>query len=204
MANVKNNKFRASYSILSAWSSGNWENAVRMYFKLDTFTSPAMVAGKQYHTSWAEQISRTKTLPDVFFPVPLKNPMAEIKKVVQLNEWLDLVGKVDCYDKPVIYEFKTGKRSSESYANDQQIGIYAVLLTYSGLYVEKGEIYHYDQYSKKSDMSVRYITDKYLKDSLNWIETMAGDMHNYLLQNDMYIKYANRITTTEFYDNVEN
>jgi len=184
-----NNKFRASYSNLSTWASGDWEKAIKMYFHLETFTSPAMEEGKRYHDQWKDYILKNKATPSELGSIKLINPTPEIKKTVKIHDWLDLVGVIDCYDKPIIYEWKTGKTSSESYASSPQAGVYGVLATMSGLYADKAEIYHYDQHAKKSDMSIVWLTDKVLKDSLSWVETLSSEMHNYLTENNLYEKY---------------
>lgn len=184
-----NHKFRASYSILSTWASGDWEKAIKMYFRLETFTSPAMEEGKKYHQEWAEYILKNKTTPPELGTIKLNDPTPEIKITVNIHDWLDLVGVIDCYDKPAIYEWKTGKSSSESHASSPQAGVYGVLATLHGLYADRAEIYHYDQYTKKSDRSIVWLTDQVLKDSLNWVETLASEMHNYLLENKLYEKY---------------
>ena len=101
-----------------------------------------------------------------------------------------MVFVIDNYDKPILHEYKTGKGSSESYASSMQLPVYAVGATLAGLYVEKGEIYHYDQYSKKVDMSMIWMTDKLLKDAENWIITLGGEMHDYFLKNGLYQKFG--------------
>lgn len=186
-------KFRASYTILDQWNSGNWEMAVKMYFKLDQFVTPAMQDGREWHEKWAKHIEATKTMPIEFGAKPLIAPIPEQKTVVSLDEWLDLVGVIDCYDEPTIYEWKTGKQSSEVYAGSMQGGIYAILGTYSKKYVEKVEIHHYDQYRKKADMSIIWVTDDLLKATYNWIITTAGEMHNYFLTNDLYNKFGRNL-----------
>lgn len=184
------NVFRASYSVMDAWQSGNYERAIKMYFKLEDFITPAMADGRTWHKKWEEHVKTTKTMPLEFGGKPLKDPRPEGKKQVHITDWLDLVGVIDCYDKPDIYEWKTGKQSSEVYANSKQAGTYGVLATMSGLYVEKAHIYHYDQYLKTYEMSTVWLTDKLLKDTLNWIETVGGEMHNYLLENKLYDQFG--------------
>jgi len=182
-------RFRASYSTLSTWASGDWEKAIKMYFKLETFTSLAMEEGKAFHKMWAFHIEKNKSTPPELGNIKLINPVTEIKKTVNIHDWLDLVGVIDCYDKPIIYEWKTGKKSSESYASSQQAGVYGVLATLSGLYVDQAKIYRYDQHVKKSDVSTVWITDQVLKDSMNWIETLSSEIHNYFTENKLYEKY---------------
>ena len=183
------NKFRASYTVLSYWTRGDWERAVKTYFKLEKFITPGMKWGKELHEEWQKEIIANKSLPGVFGGKKLNNPMPEEKRVVQIHDWLELVGVVDCMDSPVIYEFKSGKSDSEHYAGDWQVGVYGVLATLSGVYVDRAEIYHYDQYSRNSDMSIVHITDKLLKDSMEWIETGASEMHSYLSENGLYERF---------------
>lgn len=183
-------KFRASYTTLTAWASGDWERAIKIYFKLEKFTTPAMAEGKQYHEEWENHIKTTGALPAVFGGGPLIAPTAESKLVVELEPWLDLVGVIDCYDKPIVYDWKTGKQSSEHYAGTMQPGIYGVLSAFSGKYVDRAIIWHYDQYTKKSDMSQVWLTDKCLDHAHNWIVTQSSEMHNYLTENKLYERFA--------------
>ena len=189
------NKFRASFTVLDQWNSGNWEMAVKMYFKLEKFVTPAMQAGREWHEKWAKHVTDTKTMPIEFGGKALINPVAEQKTVIQIQDWLELVGIIDCYATPVIYEWKSGKQSSEAYAGSQQGGIYAILGTYSKKYVERIEIHHFDQYSKKSDMSIVWVTDELLKNTYNWIITTAGEMHMYFEKNDLYNRFGRGLPT---------
>lgn len=184
-------KFRASYSVLNTWVSGDWQRAIKMYFKLEKFITPAMAEGSKYHEGWEKEIAETKCLPSIFGMKPLKKPSPELKLVVELAEWLDLVGVIDCWDQKtgVIYEFKTGKKSSESYASDMQVGVYALLMTAYGSKPQKAEIHHYDQYTRKVDMSIVWLSDILIDKALNWVATIGSEMHNYLVENKLYEKF---------------
>ena len=186
------NKFRASWSTLSVWAKGDWEKAIKGYFKLEEFKSKAMTAGKDLHKEWENEIIKTQCLPLDFGGKKLIKPETENKLVVQIEDWLELVGVIDCIDSPTIYEFKSGKTNSESYANEKQIGVYAVLATLSKKFVNIAEIHHYDQskpIGHRHDMSIVYLTDSLLKESFNWIETFASEMHMYLTDNKLYEKF---------------
>ena len=180
------NKFRASWSILNPWAQGNWDRAVKNYFKLDPYISEAMAEGKNYHEEWEAEIAVTKALPKIMGGKKLKAPSPELKMVAQLEDWLDLVGVIDCYDEPIIYEFKTGRTSSEVYASSMQPAIYGVLATFNDLLVDRAEIYHYDQHNKKHDMSIVWLTDKLIKKAHEWVVTYASEMHHYLETNNLY------------------
>ena len=191
-----NDKFRASYTILNAWASGNWEQAIKYYFKLEQFTTQEMYAGREMHKEWADFINEHKRLPDVFGGAELKNPVAEQKIVVQMEPWLELVFIADCIDSPDLHEFKSGKTNSEVYAGSWQTGIYAVGATMAGHLVERAVIHHYDQYMKKSDTSYRWITDRLLEDAYNYVITVASEMHNYFIVNGLYRQYGANLQKT--------
>ena len=194
---MSNNKFRASFSVLSLWASGNWEMAVKQYFKLEKFLTPQMAEGRDWHEKWAKHIAETKTMPIEFGGAKLKSPIAEQKTVVNIDTWLDLVGIIDCYDNPTVYEWKTGKQTSESYAGTMQGGIYAMLATLSGKYVEKIEIHHYDQYSKKSDMSIIWVTPELMEKAHNWVVTLSAEIHTYFTENGLYDRFGANLLVKE-------
>ena len=182
------NKFRASFSILDTWNKGDYENAVKMYFKIDSFENEAMRQGKKYHKEWSKHTEETKTLPVIFGGKEFKTPKTELKLTAQIYDWLEMVGVVDCVDEPVIYEYKTGVTDSQTYVNSHQVGMYGLLLTYNDMLVDRCEFYHYNQYKNQVDMSIVHITDKLIENSLNFVVTTAGEMHEYLESNNLYEK----------------
>lgn len=181
--------FRASFSILSTWESGDWERAIKMYFKLDTFCTPAMAAGKDLHKEWENETAHTKCLPKVLGGAKLKNPILEHKIVYKMADWLNLVGVIDCNDGDTIYEYKSGVQSSESYASGKQHGVYALLARSAGYDPKLIKIYHYNQYTKKKDISLIWVTDKLVEEAREWVETLAGQMHDYYLTNKIYERF---------------
>ncbi len=187
---MKTHKFRASYSILSMWASGRWEDAITAYFKLDSFTTRAMQDGKDMHAAWEAEIQIEKRLPAVFGSVPLINPQTEMKKVVSLAPWLDLVFVIDCYDEGDIHEVKSGVQSSQTYATSKQGGIYAVGALLSGMKAKRILIHHHNQYNKESDTSVVWVTEALVRETVEWIETLSAEMHSYLVENGLYERFG--------------
>jgi hypothetical protein len=178
--------FRASYSVIKNWSDGKTDEAVMGYFHKPQPATPAMEAGKKYHELWANEIKQTNHLPKLFGCGKLNKPQTELKKCVQLTEWLEFVGVLDCLDGNTIYEFKTGKTDSEAYANAMQVRVYQLLYPKAA----KAMIYHYDQYLDKSDMSIVHLTGKTMEDALNWLLTYASEMKNYLEEYNLYEQFA--------------
>lgn len=183
-------KFRASYTVLKQWNSGQWDKAVKTYFKLESFTTREMAEGKKFHEDWEAETKKTGCLPKVFGGRKMKNPKPEGKVVVELADWLDLVFIIDCLEAPILHEYKTGKRSAEVWANSEQPGVYGVGATYAGNMVDRAVIHHYDQYTKKYDNFTIWLTDKYLDESYEWIVSNASEMMNYFQENQLFERYG--------------
>lgn len=190
MNNTQKHVFRASYSYMKLWSEGNWQDAIQAYFKLERYTSRAMAEGKDLHEEWEQYIKANKRLPDVFGGAPLNNPIPEDKMEIPIYDWMTLVLKPDCIDTPDLHEFKSGTGSANDYLNSYQPAVYAIGLTFRKIYINKIHIHVYNQYSKQSEYSYRFVSKKLLKDGLNWIETIASEMHNYFVTNGLYEKFS--------------
>ena len=187
-------KFRASFSVLTMWSSGRYQDAVAAYFKLESFTTPQMELGKALHEEWEHEVQRTGCMPQVFGGKPLKDPKTERKIVKEIEPWLDLVGVIDLLDSPRVIDYKSGVTSAAQYANSPQGGIYALLATLDGVYVDRVEIHRYNPYNKKSDMAIRWVTDRMLAETVEYVKTTSAEMHQYLIVNDLYTKLGKEVT----------
>lgn len=202
-----NHIIRLNQTTIKAWASGQYQKAIEHYFSINNFTSEKMADGKNFHKIWREHVEQTKTLPDIFGGKKLNNPICERTYKVMVTSWLELYGTPDMHDSPTLHEYKSGKGSSENYASDWQIRIYAVLLTlpgvwidenekehtHEGILIERAEVHTYDQYAKKPGYSEVWITDQTLRDTQNYIETIAGEMFNYFDQNDIWNKFGHLI-----------
>ena len=184
------NKFRGSFTILNTWKRGQWKEAIKMYFHLDDFETPAMREGKKYHEHLADYIDKNKQFPEELGGGKLHIPKTELKIVKQLEDWLEIVGVIDCLDGDTIYEFKTGITESDEPGFEKQIGMYAYLAAISGYKIKKGIVIHYNQHIKKVDNSTYWVTPKLLKDTGEWIQTIASEMHNYFNENKLYKRFS--------------
>jgi len=177
-------KFRASFSVLSTWEKGDWQGALSQYFWLPTIETEAMREGKRYHKDWNGEIIRTKLMPAVFGAAELsKDFKTELKLEVDLADWLEVVCKIDLLDGPTIHEFKTGVGSSGDGSHSKQGNLYGLLAVKSGFAVKECKIWHYNQYNQKSDLSIVWLTPATMERAQNWVETLAGEMREYINNN---------------------
>jgi hypothetical protein len=151
-----------------------------------------MAEGKKFHDEWKEETQKTGELPKIFGGGRLVKPETEKTIIVRLEDWLDLKSVIDCLDAPVIHEYKSGARPSESYANSMQAGVYAIACTFDDIKVNKAIYHHYNQHKKQVDNSTVWITRKVLDNAQEWIYTYASEIHNYFVENDLYKKFAGR------------
>lgn len=182
-------QLRASFTTLSLWKSGRYEDAVKAHFHVgQTLSTKAMAQGKNWHDEWERFILTNKRLPDVFGGYILQNPEIELKREIRLDEWLVLVIKPDCVDSPTIYEFKTGITESNEYLSSMQLGVYGVGLLLEKIRIDRAVVYHYNPHNTLSNMSIRYFDEKLLRKSYAWIKDSSSEMYKYLLENDLYNK----------------
>ena len=180
-------KIRLSYTALNLWSHGAWEEAIKSILHLDSYVSPQMVEGQEFHQRWEDEIQKTRCLPKVFGGGPLRDPIPE-KKLVWENGRIELVGVIDCLESPVVHEFKTGLRSSESYAGTRQPGFYAFLAMMNGYKVGMAQVHHFNQYTRRSDTSLIWVTRGLMEETISWINQTGMDIVKYFDENREQIK----------------
>jgi hypothetical protein len=192
MTTEKTYQFRASYSVLNLWYQGRFEDAIRAYFKLPMTETWQMREGKRLHDEWEAESKQTKCLPAVFGGRPLKNPVfdSDGKLTAEIYPWLLLVGRPDLLDSPDIHEYKSGVMPASHYIKTYQLGMYAILAIKAGHNVTRGWVHHYNQYSGEKESEGVWLTNAYLSESVNWLETMAGEMRAYILKNDLLTRFG--------------
>lgn len=194
-AAMENNKFkfRASYSVLRLWEESRWEEAIKLYFHMDRWTSEAQADGKKFHEDWAEEIRRTNCKPAIFGGKKLVKPIVEKKIIVNIHDWLDLSFVMDLYDEGVLTDWKTGVTNSQDYVRMPQIPVYAVGCLLADMPIKKAEIYAFNQHAtfEPVSYSFRNITDKVIAEGFEYIETFATEMHNYFLEHNLYVELGN-------------
>jgi hypothetical protein len=139
--------FQASYSVLSQWSQGNYDDAIKSYFKLERKDTPALLQGREWHEKFEKEATTNKQIPLIFRIDKdgnekdcgkLLNPVTEQFLSAKLADWLELRGKIDLYDGDLVIDWKTGANDPDNRMSRIQIGCYAILGKLNDLDFKRG------------------------------------------------------------------
>jgi hypothetical protein len=172
---------RVSYSILSAWESGDIDRAIAPFAGVEIEPTEAMDEGRRKHNVWEREVRHTRRLPRCFGGRKLSGEFeTEYKKPRRLNDWCTIVGVLDLIDGTTGVDYKTGKRPATEYANSMQHKVYQVLRPD----LKRFEYYCRNQHAHKSEqitMAIVHLTRQTLEDGLNWILTNAAELREHLI-----------------------
>jgi len=184
-------KLRVSYSILKLWQQGRVDDMIVSYFKLGQMYSKAMDEGKQWDEYNNLYVSKHKQLAPEFGGDKLINPTPQVKWVTPYDETCDLVTVIDVLDAPTLYEVKTGvSKDSGDYCNDFQVAMYLLAAHMQGVDIERAYIIHYNQVTRQTDRSLIWNLSYERKRAKNYIDTLAPEVYNYFVQNDLFNKHV--------------
>jgi len=189
--------FRASPSLIVSWMSGYTDQVVQSYFKLLDEPTPAMIEGREWHTTFERWVNTRRRWPLQFDPdqkMPeFINPQTELRLETKLLDWLQLVGVMDLHcenDGGLIIDWKTGKTPASTSLRTAQTGIYALLATEHGLPVRKVGIAHYDQKKRTVDTAYKWVSKALIKEAFETVETVSSEIHSYFQANNFYEAYG--------------
>ena len=177
---------RVSYSILSAWESGDIDRAIAPYTGVEIEPNDAMEFGKKMHGIWERYGKKHKAIPKIFGGRKLEAPEVELatKRVRKLTDWCVISGVLDVKDGTTGIDWKTGKATASDYTNSKQSEVYQVLypeLKRFEFYCKNQHIHHTDK--NHITVGIVYLNRKTLEDGLNWILTMAAELREFLINN---------------------
>lgn len=185
---------KLSYSILSAWSRGQYEQAVGMYLGQPLPPTSQMELGKLTHEIWEGYITREGKLPAELGGIELVNPILEQKyrKRFSFGDDMDIVlsGVPDCSsdDKDgriVIDEFKCGMTKAISYINTLQLDYYKLLLPKAAW----GAYRCFNPYTHELTVGIKFLGPDSVERALEHLMSNAGEMIDYLQANKLLINY---------------
>ena len=173
-------KIRLSHSLISLWEKGDIQGAIDCYFHVDRVGNKAMEEGKKYHEEFAKSIDEKKALPDyVDFSVKFNAPKTEEIVVVPYNEICDIKGILDCVDKPVLYEWKTGGADSLEWARTHQLPLYFLICELAGIKIDYAYLVHYNQHKNTTDFVIVHNTPKKIETAKNLIDSVSHEIWEY-------------------------
>jgi len=183
--------FRASYSILKLWDTGQKSEAIKSYFKLSRFVTKEMEDGINYHKQWEDEIKRTKCLPKIFGSRQLIDPQVEMKLEMPITDWCEFVFKPDLVDGFRLTDFKTGTKEIGYYVDDYQLPVYALFLAKKGINVDRGVIRKYNQYEKTVETGFTWFTPAKLAEAKKWLIKNITEMSDHFEAEGLFDKYPN-------------
>ena len=190
--------FRASYSILKLWDSGQKQEAIKAYFKLPRFVTKEMEDGINFHKAWEEEIKRTKCLPKLFGTRQLIDPQVEAKYEMPVTDWCEFVFKPDLVDGLWLTDFKTGTKELGYYLDDKQLPVYALFLAKKGITVDRGVIRKYNQYEKTIDVGFVWLTPDRIAEAKKWLIKNITEMSDHFEAENLWDKYPDPKTVVHF------
>ncbi len=162
------------------WNQGRLDDVLNFYLRKFRPPTHAMEMGKEWDKRVNEEIQINKRLIPEFGNIKLNNPKAQLKLEVPYSDRWTLVGVLDIYDDPIIYEIKTGKVDVFAYSNDFQIPMYFLLTDLSGLRSEKAYILHRDFRHQKEERALIWKTPRQISRIEDMINTEAPKIEAFL------------------------
>lgn len=179
------NKLKVSWSVLSAWQSGDQDRAIQMIAGLSTPTNAAMERGKRLHAIVAK--NKLKLIPDISDSAVFEGEVNG-KRInyfqVSINEWLDLSLVIDVLDKQneLLIDWKASKKRSTE-QNKLQLYLYALALNILGIPINFGIFATIDEVNDEvfcREYSQFKINEEKLLLAENYLETVGGEIYNFI------------------------
>lgn len=180
---------KLSYSIISQWQSGKYEEAIATYLGKPLPATPAMELGKLYDEKWNKYILETGELPKELGGGKLDNPRVQVKYSIILplgDEYQILFrGVPDITEPTIITDNKCGRTEANNYVSKRQLDCYSLFIP-----LAKTGIYRcYNPYLDTLTIGVKFLNNDTRENAINDIITTGGEILDYLLANKLFIDY---------------
>lgn len=182
------NSLKVSWSILSKWSSGNRDEAIKMIMGEETLQTWNMAEGSRIHKIISD--NRLKLLPflsdsAIYEDVDRENDKWVNYFRVRVFDWLEMSMIADVIDveNGLLIDWKTGNKKSTEH-NKLQLYCYAYLLSIlpSPIEIKEAVIASVYQTPEETihvrDFSLYKITDEKLEYAENYIESNASEIYS--------------------------
>lgn len=180
---------KLSYSILNAWSTGKWEDAVAMYRGKPLPSTPYMELGKVKHQEWENYTNRTGELHPELGGGTLNNPITEQKysKLIPFSDEYQILirGIIDLEYEDVLVDYKCGRTMPSNYIDGWQLDLYKLLRPKAKV----GKYICFNPYDETVTVGVKFLGDSSAERALENIITYGSEMIDYLRMNRLIIDY---------------
>jgi hypothetical protein len=173
------NKLRVSYSLLNAWKKGKIEEAVNLYLHKQKDTTPQQQYGLDFEDKVCKRAEDTTILTVGKTNFQLFKPEFQKELTVSYSDLVDIKGRFDIFDKKVLYELKTGIKTSAEYSNEKQVPLYFFICKLAQIPVNQAFILRYDQYNNKDDFTLIWNNDEICNRGKNFVDSLVPDIYDY-------------------------
>lgn len=160
---------------------GNKDDAVAMYLRIPTETTPAMKRGIDFDRHVEEFVKKNKMLPpELGGKIVFTNPVTKLTLTGEYNEQFDIKGEFDIYDDPVIAEVKCSSvRDSGDYAEDFQVSLYFLLAELCKKNADRAWILRYDPTRRLYDSSLIWKSQRRIEQVKKIIDEHGPEIYTY-------------------------
>jgi len=180
---------KLSYTIISLWQQGRYEEAIGIYVGKPFVSTPAMDLGKLYDEKWNKYILETNELPKELGGGLLDNPQVQKKYqvILPLSEEYEILlrGVPDLTEPTMITDFKCGRTEANQYVGKQQLDYYSLFKPEAKV----GRYLCFNPYLNTLTVGIKFLSEETRENAINDIITTGGEILQYLLANKLFIDY---------------
>lgn len=181
--------FKLSYSIINAWSTGNFEQAIALYLGKPYPATPAMELGKLKDEFWNNHVIATKEIHPELGGGKVDKPVVQQKYEKRLPFTNDvemlLRGVPDMVDGTICYDWKCGLTTPSNYVDKMQMDFYKLLLPQLNL----GVYLCYNPYNDTYSKGIKFLHKGDAENALDHIITFGSEIYDYLIVNKLFIDF---------------
>lgn len=171
---------KLSYSIINAWASGQWEQAVGYYLGQDFPATPAMELGRLKDDLWSNYAVKNKAIHPEIGGGKLSDPKVQIKyeKIIPFSDDIQILvrGVPDTTDGQTLYEYKCGMTTAGQYIDKLQMDFYKLLLPDLTI----GYYLCFNPYNNTYTKGIKYLNTSNAEQAMEYLITYGGELIDYL------------------------
>ncbi|MDQ5954071.1 MAG: hypothetical protein QG647_809 [Patescibacteria group bacterium] len=197
---------KLSFSILNAWSKGQFEDAISMYLGNPLPENPYLELGKLFHEKWEKHILDTNMMPPELGGQELEDAKTEIKyqKIIDMGDKYQILlrGVIDlqCVEDNniILQDHKCGLTRASAYVDSLQLDYYKLLIPSANI----GRYACHNPYKCEAlcqaknlkehicyGYGIKFLTENNAENALNHIITYGSEMIQYLESNRLLKDY---------------